>query len=135
MSFSNDLQVFNKRTLKKAELVKRKSALDLFSAIVLETPVDKGVLRNNWFAAIGSPSAETTRHAAPSGNATVGRIKSAIANADLEQDILLTNNLPYAVPIEFDGHSQKARQGMVRVNTLRWDDIVAVNIRKAQNVR
>ena len=135
MSFTNDLQVFNKRTLKKAEVVKRRSALDLFSAIVLETPVDKGMLRNNWFATIGAPSSETTANGDKGGNATIGRIRSAIANADLRQDILLTNNLPYAVPIEFDGHSHKAPQGMVRVNTLRWDDIVAVNIRKAQNVR
>ena len=135
MSFTNDLQVFNKRTLKKAEVVKRRSALDLFSAIVLETPVDKGVLRNNWFATIGAPSTETTTRADKGGNATVGRIRSAIENANLKQDILLTNNLPYAAPIEFDGHSHKAPQGMVRVNTLRWDDIVAVNIRKAQNVR
>ena len=135
MSFENDLKVFNKRTLKKAEVVKRKSALDLFSAIVFETPADKGVLRNNWFASIGAPSTALSTSGDIGGNATVARIKSAVANADLKQDILLTNNLPYAVPIEFDGHSHKAPQGMVRVNTLRWSSIVAVNIKKAQNAR
>lgn len=130
MSFGSQLDAFHKKTMEKVVKVKRLSAFDLFSAIVLETPVDKGVLRNNWFAQIGRPSAETTSAEDKSGRGTVQRIQVELTSVDLENDIYFTNNLVYAVPIEFDGLSGKAPQGMVRINALRWDSIVNVNARR-----
>lgn len=130
MSFSRDLQRFRERTMEKYSTVKRLSAFDLFSAIVLETPVDKGVLRNNWFASIGTGSTETTDTGDKSGASTVQKIRSILEGTDLVKDVFLTNNLPYAVPIEFDGISGKAPEGMVRVNVLRWNQIVRANARK-----
>lgn len=132
MSFSRDLQRFRERTMEKYTKVKRLSAFDLFSAIVLETPVDKGVLRNNWFASIGNGSTETTDTGDKSGASTVQKIRSILEGTDLVKDVFLTNNLPYAVPIEFDGISGKAPEGMVRVNVLRWNQIVRANARKVQ---
>lgn len=129
MSFSSDLKKFRVKTMQKYTKVKRLSAFDLFSAIVLETPVDKGVLRNNWFASIKNPSAEMTEASDPSGSSTIRRIQNIVNGSDLLTDVFLTNNLPYAVPIEFDGISGKAPQGMVRVNTTRWDSIVRSNVR------
>ena len=130
MSFARDLQRFRERTMEKYTKVKRLSAFDLFSAIVLETPVDKGVLRNNWFASIGTGSTETTNTGDKSGASTVQKIRSILEGTDLVKDVFLTNNLPYAVPIEFDGISGKAPEGMVRVNVLRWNQIVRANARK-----
>lgn len=130
MSFTSDLDKFKRRTLDKYSRVKRLSAFDLFAAIVLETPVDKGVLRNNWFASIGTPSDEKTEVEDPSGASTISRIKSSLQGSDLEDDIFFTNNLPYAAPIEFDGISGKAPEGMVRVNVLRWETIVQSNVRR-----
>lgn len=133
MSFESDLKRFQKKTLEKYLKVQRLSAFDLFAAIVLETPVDKGVLRNNWFAEIGNPSAAKAESSDPSGSQAIGRIRVVLEGSDISRDIFLTNNLPYAVPIEFDGHSGKAPQGMVRVNTIRWDHIVRANTRKVQS--
>lgn len=133
MSFGNDLQKFREKTLRKYTRVMRLSAFDLFSAIILETPVDKGVLRNNWFAEIGNPSTSTTVNPSPAGTAAIARVKSVLNGTDLDRDIFFTNNLPYAVPIEFDGISGKAPQGMVRINTVRWNDIVTANTRKVQS--
>ena len=130
MSFARDLQRFRERTMEKYTKVKRLSAFDLFSAIVLETPVDKGILRNNWFASIATGSAETTDTGDKSGASTVQKIRSILEGTDLVKDVFLTNNLPYAVPIEFDGISGKAPEGMVRVNVLRWNQIVRANARK-----
>lgn len=144
MSFSDDLLRFRRKTLEKYRTVKRLSAFDLFSAIVLETPVDKGVLRNNWFAAMGAGSTETTDSEDRSGNSTIQRIKQVLDGTDLSIDIFLTNNLPYAPVVEFGGYpnppeggkgltsggfSRKAPEGMVRINTLRWDQIVKNNVR------
>lgn len=132
MSFEEDLEKFKNKTLDKYVKLKRLSAFDLFSAIVLQTPVDKGVLRNNWFATIGdTDSGETTERGAPVGTATLNRIESALKDTNLTEDILLFNNIPYGIPIEFDGTSGKAPEGMVRVNTIRWDTIVANNIKRA----
>jgi hypothetical protein len=130
MSFSGDLQSFRDRTIEKYIKVKRQSAFDLFSAIVLETPVDKGVLRNNWFASIGTGSTETTDTGDESGASTIQKIRSVLDGTELVKDVFLSNNLPYAVPIEFDGISGKAPEGMVRVNVLRWNQIVRANARK-----
>ena len=60
MSFGDDLGKFSAKTKSIGEQVLRQSAFDLFSSIVRQTPVDKGVLRNNWFATIGRPSTEAT---------------------------------------------------------------------------
>lgn len=130
MSFSRDIIFFTAKTVDKMNKVIRMSAYDLFSSIVLETPVDKGVLRNNWFASIGSRSTESTNFGAPTGAATNNRINEVLKNVKLDDLIYLSNNLAYALPIEFDGHSGKAPHGMVRVNTVRWETIVANNVRR-----
>lgn len=129
MSFSGDLDKFRIRTMAKFEKVKRLSAFDLFSAVVLATPVDKGVLRNNWFVANGTPSTEMTDTGAFPA-AVIARMRVEINRVTLDKDVILTNNLPYAIPIEFDGHSAQAPEGMVRVNTLRWDTMVKLNARR-----
>lgn len=133
MSFSRELREFRRRTLEKYERVKRMSAFDLFSAIVMETPVDKGTLRANWFVTIGRPSRATSDEQDESGQSTVQRINQELNRGNMESDVFLTNNLPYSVPIEFDGHSGKAPLGMVRVNTLRWKRIVSGNVRRVRN--
>jgi len=128
--FGWDVAFFTAKTVDKMNKVIRMSAYDLFSAIVLETPVDKGVLRNNWFATIGSHSTETTKRGAPTGAATNNSINEVLKRVKLDDIIYLSNNLAYAIPIEYDGHSGKAPNGMVRVNTVRWETIVANNVRK-----
>ncbi|CAM0069754.1 tail completion or Neck1 protein [Vibrio phage K251 g3] len=130
MSFGADLEKFAKKTMDKHVKVKRASSFDLFSAVILGTPVDKGVLRNNWFVQMGTPSSETTTYGAPVGTATINRTKMRLEATTGEDDITFVNNLPYGIPIEFDGYSGKAPAGMVRINTVRWDYIVALNVRK-----
>lgn len=130
MSFQKQLASFSAKTIAKTQNIIRYSAFDLFASVVYDTPVDKGVLRNNWFAQVGTPSVETTGRAAPVGKATADRIKAVINGAQLDDAVWLTNNMPYAVPIEFDGHSAKAAEGMVRINTVRWQAIVDANVRK-----
>ncbi|USL90037.1 hypothetical protein [Vibrio phage vB_VpaS_CHI] len=131
MNFEEQLEAFRKKALENHVKVKRASSFDLFSAIIMGTPVDKGVLRNNWFVAMGkTASNETTTYPAPVGTATINRTKMRLQQTTADDDITFVNNLPYSIPIEFDGHSGKAADGMVRVNTVRWDYIVSLNARK-----
>lgn len=132
MSFTTDLSKFKKKAMQDYSKVRRTAAISLFSSVVMETPVDKGVLRNNWFASIGNVSSETTTEVDTQGNETIKRIENAIKGEKLTDPIFLTNNLPYAATIEYDGHSQQAPQGMVRINAARWDEIVKEAIKKVQ---
>jgi len=132
MAFGKQLGKFSKKTLAVATTTKRSASLELFSAIVKETPVDKGVLRNNWFANVGSGSVEVTEEGSESGAPTIAKIKQVVNEVKLEEDLYLTNNLPYASTIEFDGHSKKAKQGMVRVNVARWENLVTRAARRSR---
>lgn len=137
MSFGDDIGQFSINTKAAGDNVLRKSAFDLFSSIVRQTPVDKGVLRNNWFATIGRPSTETSEETDGDSGRQLNdkRVNDEIDNvlnaADWSSTVYLTNNIEYSIPIEYDGWSAFAPQGMVRVNTARWETIVKNNIKAA----
>lgn len=131
MSFSDDLGKFSVKTKGIGDKVLRQSAFDLFASIVRQTPVDTGVLRNNWFATIGTRSTETTEDEDKAGAGTLSRIEDVLDSAEWSSTVYLTNNLDYSIPIEYDGWSAQAPQGMVRVNVARWDTIVKNNARAA----
>jgi hypothetical protein len=134
MSFSSDLNRFRQTVIERHIKIKRKAAFDLFSAIIMETPVDKGVLRNNWFVEMGAHgSRATTTEKDKTGVGTRVRTSEKLRQTSIEKDIVFTNNLPYAARIEFDGWSGKAPDGMVRVNTMRWPSIVRVVARAVRN--
>lgn len=128
-SFEAQIQRFSDLTMEKATKVKRTAALNLFSSIIYQTPVLDGYLRNNWFVTLGSGTTQTTNDADKTGNATVRRAELVLATASLPKDIYFTNNLPYAYTIEFDGHSAKAPDGMVRINLAKWDRFVDSAVR------
>lgn len=101
-------------------------AFDLFTNIihgssfdVPGTPIDKGELINNWFPAVGdSPDFSTTEELDISGLGSINRVISLIESnpfVDGDNTITLTNSLPYAYKIEYEGHSGQAPAGMVRV--------------------
>lgn len=131
MSFQNDLKRFRIKTELVLDKVYRASLFDLTTAIIQGTPVDKGILRNNWFVQIGVDDLVTkTNRAAPVGTATIGRAKAELAPVTIGETVYIFNNLPYGPRIEFDGWSGKAPEGMVRINVIRWDTIVANNARR-----
>lgn len=133
MSFSKQLDLFVEDTKKAQSKVIKRAALGLFTRIVMRTPVDKGVLRNNWYLSIHSPVNATTDYAAPTGKATIERARASLSNINgttvpIPDSIYITNNLPYAHAIEY-GHSKlQAPEGMVRISLAEWDQIVAAAI-------
>lgn len=123
--------------MEKHDKVKRMSAIDLFSSIVMGTPVEKGVLRGAWFATISKATNQKggDELADKEGDTTIQRLEQVINSSDAMKDIFFTNNMDYAVPIEFDGISAKAERGMVRINVRRWKNIVKNNIRLVNSGR
>lgn len=96
--------------------------LELFTSVILDTPVLEGRLRGNWIISSDDPADGTVDIQDPSGNKTTRRVKNFLSKLDAGKnfDVYLTNNLPYAFRIEFDGYSKtKAPEGMVRKNLIR----------------
>jgi hypothetical protein len=123
MSFSSDITKFVKKTEDRFIRIKKASAFDLFSAIIIQTPVLTGTLRNNWYMSFNTPSTEASEN--PSNS--IERVNFSLKDIDAFNSVYFVNNLPYAVPIEYDGLSGKAPEGMFRVNVARWPSIVEKN--------
>lgn len=108
------------------EKVVRGTLLSLSSAIIKDTPVDTGRLRSNWIPSINAP--KSTEAGTTSEAAVIGEISAVVANLKLGDTFYLTNNLPYAVAIEY-GHSKRFPEGMLRRNVAKY----AQAIREAAN--
>ena len=117
------IEGFSARAQEKVLKIFKKSIIDLTSDIISDTPVDTGRLKNNWFPSVGAASEQTTE--ATANEAGDRAEKCAQNELTLDKTFYFTNNLPYALRIEFEGWSKvKAPQGMVRRNAIRWKQIV-----------
>lgn len=117
------IESFSARAQEKVLKIFKKSIIDLTSDIISDTPVDTGRLKNNWFPSVGAASQQTTE--ATANEAGDRAEKCAQNELTLDKTFYFTNNLPYALRIEFEGWSKvKAPQGMVRRNAIRWEQIV-----------
>lgn len=122
MSFSMQLSNWTSKQMPRLQEERKEILMRLFRAVVMDTPVLEGTLRGNWQASSVSPITEQlgTRDAAQ----VFAEIEAVLSGARMVDDIYLRNNLPYAYPIEYYGHSSvKAPQGMVRKNVMRLSQI------------
>lgn len=106
-----------------AEDVPRKVAIDLFSSIVRDTPVDTGRARGEWQVSKGAPKTEETGLKDKSGSRPTQDIITTAQKVGADEEIILRNNLPYVHSLEYDGISKKAPEGMVRRNVARFESI------------
>ncbi len=113
MSFTEDMRRFAEKAKRGYVEVTTESLIDLSASIIIKTPVDEGTLANNWQASTDTPAPGTIVLGGGSGQKA--KIKRSVA-ASIGGLYYFVNNLPYAGRIEFDGHSDKAPAGMVRVS-------------------
>ena len=133
MSLTLDLSKFTDLTEKKLEAVVSKTAIDLGQAVVMSTPVDSGRLRGNWMPEVNDYATSTTEKADKGGGLSISRIQSKFKGYKVGDTLTMSNNLPYAYPIEFLGHSKrKAPAGMVRINVRKFQKFVDANARAVQ---
>ena len=129
MSFSLSIDKWAKGSTKRVQKLHKATIIELFSSVILDSPVLKGRFRGNWFISLGTPSTDTTSDTDVTGKATIRKVEDFVKKLDVLEDyhVYLANNLPYANRIEFDGWSHtKAPEGMVRINLAR----VAANLSK-----
>lgn len=135
-SFSIDVRAFVEKTKKNNETVMRQVSLKLFSAIIKASPVDTGRFRMNWQAASGGNTAVGVKTGVdPSGSKAIDQMASVVSRDPSWYEFTLANNLPYAPVIEYGGYpgdgpntvggfSKQAPQGVVRVNVLRFQQLI-----------
>lgn len=148
MSFEDDLAAFAQKVKRRVWIARRKIALDVFSRVILRTPVDTGRARANWQTSIGSASGGVTEETDKAGGATIGKILPAVAGAETtDATMYLTNNLPYIGVLESggfpnpaengtkteNGFSIQAPSGMVGITVTEFDGIARSAIEAAKN--
>lgn len=135
-TFALDVRAFVEKTKKNNETVMRQVSLKLFSAIIKASPVDTGRFRMNWQAASGGNTAVGVNNGVdPSGSKAIFQMTSVVTRDPNWYEFTLANNLPYANVIEYGGYpgdgpntiggfSKQAPQGVVRVNVLRFQQLI-----------
>lgn len=121
--FTLDIAAFVERAKENADLVLRKVALDMFSRVVIKTPVDTGRARGAWQCAIGSIPVGQVNHLDKTGGETIARINAAVSPAKAGDVVYLVANLPYINQLEY-GWSAQAPSGMIRVTIAEWNGAV-----------
>ncbi|MCM8534225.1 MAG: hypothetical protein NE330_23885 [Lentisphaeraceae bacterium] len=123
MSFSRSIQIWANKSGQNIEKIRRAVILELFTSVILDTPVDEGRLRGNWIISSDKPSDEVIDLLDPSGNKSTQNVHSFVTSLKAgDQKVYLSNNLPYAYRIEFGYSREKAPAGMVRKNFMRISD-------------
>lgn len=123
MSFSGDVGKFKLDAMKATEKTSRGTSIALWRAVILDSPVDSGRFRGNWFASSGAPSDVTTAEVDSQGVRTVAKAAQFVQSTNDWQSLWLSNNLPYSERLEF-GYSSQAPEGMVRKNIARFQTII-----------
>lgn len=127
MSFAAQISAFSLRGKTRLQQTRKAITIKLFSAVVKDTPVDTGRLRGNWQFTESSPASGQIQEARSEAE-TVQLIQLGTMATDGSKPLFLSNNLPYAARIEFDGWSkQNDGKGMVRVNVNRFNGILNLN--------
>lgn len=124
-----DLQ---KRELQDAATI-REICFEAFSDIIRRSPVDTGLFRSAHALTITSPSVfkpEPIRRAPGTSGPLITATREAQAQQSLsfikdrtERTIFITNNLEYALPLEF-GSSRQAPNGVYRLAAMRAQQII-----------
>lgn len=114
--FAIDLTRFGEAARLQGNVILRKIAIDLDTRVVLDTPVDTGRARGNWYPSLNAPSSDRDDDIEDkSGSRALAEIVDNATRAVIGDVIWLTNNLPYILPLE-NGSSKQAPDGMVDVN-------------------
>ena len=133
-TFSLDIAAFVAKAGDRADLVVRKVALDMFSKIVVKTPVDTGRARGHWTAGVNNAPSGLTGRLDKSGAGAIAGIAATVSTARAGDRIYLANNLPYILKLEY-GHSKQAPSGMVRTTIDEFQAAVNRAAAEAQRER
>lgn len=132
MSLASDLKKIAARRKEDLGEIAQAVTIRVGNQIVLQSPVDEGFFINNWNSAIGDISYNINAEENKNGVRSLSGIAKTFSVFGTGKVGYLTNSMPYAMRIEYDGWSQKAPSGVVRVNVKKAPSYLReeVNLRK-----
>lgn len=117
-----------KNTIAKAQatpaIFMKELLVEISDRLVMKSPVDKGRFINNWMVGNGAIDT-TTNENTTEKNAAILKNSLEINSIKINgQTIYITNSLPYAYRLEYEGWSKvKTPAGMVRVTLAELNSI------------
>lgn len=99
--WSIPFDVLAEKAKKDIATVVRLSTLEMFSRVVLRSPVDTGRFRANWNVSYNVPDDSTSSNLDTSGRGKLAEVKSAVLSMPVGGVIYMCNSLPYAIPLEY----------------------------------
>jgi len=140
-----DFGQFRGKTTSRCDALLRAVGIKLFSSVIKDTPVGNpdlwkqgkadakgrkkppagyvgGRLRANWNCSLAMPDTSTTESV--NHGQAIPKMQAVCLTADRKDVLWLSNSLPYAYRIEYEGHSRQAPFGMVRRNKTRIETLV-----------
>jgi hypothetical protein len=126
--FTRQIERIARNQGRTIEQVARGTIIDLFSNIIFDTPVDTGRLQGNWQTTVGTPAVGQLER-----TGKIDGTLDVLTTVTKPDTYFLTNNMPYAERIEYDGWSRnKQPNGMVRVNIDKTQKALAKRAREAR---
>jgi len=132
VSFAADIEQFADDTMDRVERIRRIFIGKLCIAIIDRTPVLSGHLKGNWQASIGAPEYDEVPRNSKEGGFVKQQVQDILAKLKGDETFYFSNNAPYVLVIEYEGHSsEKAPDGMVRVSLLEVGQLINQAIAEA----
>ena len=132
MSLANDLKKIAARRKEDLDEIAQAVTVRVANQIVLQSPVDQGFFKNNFNSSIGDISYSIDAPENPNGSKSLNGIAETFSVFGTGKVGYFTNSMPYAMRLEYDGWSQQAPSGVVRVNVRKAPRYLReeVNLRK-----
>ncbi|WP_321991527.1 hypothetical protein [Marispirochaeta aestuarii] len=109
--FAIDIQQFGKDAINQVDVIRRKIALEVFSGVVLKTPVDSGRARGNWQSSVGALATSEVERVDKGGRAAVSEAERVINSSRITDSVFLSNNVPYIFSLEYGGYPKVVKRG------------------------
>jgi hypothetical protein len=115
----------------KADLVVRKTMLELQNGMIEKSPVLTGRFKGAWQAGVGSANTSATSRIDKTSLGDFDKVGASLATQEVlkswkpGQTIWLTNAMPYAKRLEYDAWSKQAPAGMVRLTVQNYSAYLA----------
>lgn len=133
-TFALDVRKFAEATEQRLDLVLKKVTFDIFTDIVLTTPVDTGRARGSW--TIGNNALPRSYNAGndKGGLRALSQGQGRITRAKAGESLFIATNLAYMPFLEY-GSSFQAPRGMVRIAARKYNRFMRQAIREVKSGR
>jgi len=112
--FAERIKKRNEQFFIRANKTKKAVAFGLLGQVVLGTPVDTGRARGNWQVTSARPAQGVLERDDKSGAGALREGNRTIQGTELEDDVWMSNNLPYIYGLAYEGRSKQVNPGWFR---------------------